>query len=89
MDFDNMSKRKKFAIISGLMIPLVVSIVMLFYLQFSWQIPLSGGEKFSPIDNKPLFVGLLMFTVGYLFFLGMMFNENIMQLFNSRFHLRR
>ncbi|MCK5283394.1 MAG: hypothetical protein KAK00_08360 [Nanoarchaeota archaeon] len=89
MNLDSMSKSKKIMIIALLMLPLFVSVSLLTYLRVSWQVEIAPGEMLSPIEDKPLFVGLLIFALGYLFFLGMLFSDNIQELFNKRFSLIR
>ena len=87
MNLDELPIKKRMTIIALLILPLLIAIFMLFYLKISWTIVAQNGEKMSPIENKPLFVGLVIFTVGYLFFLGMLFSENIIEIFNKRFAL--
>ncbi|MBD3164318.1 hypothetical protein GF323_03895 [Candidatus Woesearchaeota archaeon] len=72
-----------------LLIPLIISISFLFYLKYSWQIEVAPGIKLSPIENKPLFVGIIIFTIGYLFFLGMLFSDDIINFFNSRWRINK
>lgn len=79
-----MPKKKKIITTILLLLPLLIGISLLIYLKISWQIEIAPGEKLSPIDNKPLFVGLVIFTLGYLFFLGMLFSDNILDLFIKR-----
>ena len=84
MKFKPMSRGKTILIIVLWLLPLLISVSLLVYLKLSWQIEIAPGEKLSPIDNKPVFVGLIIFTLGYLFFLGMLFSENIFELLNRR-----
>ena len=69
---------KKIIVGIMLLIPLILSISMLIYLKISWQVITPAGEKLSPISNTPLFVGLIIFCMGYVVFLLMLFSEDIM-----------
>lgn len=84
MRFENMSEKKKKVIVILLFLPLIVAIFLIFFLRYNWREVLPGGESFSPIENRPLFIGLVIFAVGYMFFLGMLFFDNILNLLNSR-----
>ncbi len=84
MNLDNMPKKKKILVISLLLIPLLISILLIVTLKLTWRIEIAPGEYYSPVENVPLFTGLIIFTFGYLFFLGMLFSENIYELFNKR-----
>lgn len=82
-----MSKKKKvWQIIQVILLlaPLLASIGSLVYLKMAWQVEVEPGVMLSPIDNKPLFVGLIIFSVGYLFFLGMLFSDNLLNMMNNR-----
>jgi hypothetical protein len=89
MNLEDMDMKKRVMVISLLVLPLLASVFSIVYLRTSWQVEVAPGEKLSPIENKPLFVGLVIFTIGYLFFLGMLFSQNILELFNKRFGLSR
>jgi len=84
-----MSKKKRVLVITLIVVPLILSLLVIFYLKSSWQIVLPSGEKLSPIENKPLFVGLVLFTIGYLFFLGMIFSDNLLELVNRRINIHK
>ena len=87
MDMFYMSKKKKVAVVSLFILPLLISLILMTGLKASWTVEDSEtGERFSPIENRPLFIGLMIFTLGYLFFLGMLFSENIIRLFNREYH---
>lgn len=88
MNIENIPEKKRIMVIILLLLPILISVSLIVYFRLSWQIDL-GDEKFSPIENKPLFVSLIIFTVGYIFFLGMMFSDNIIELFNRRISLYR
>ncbi len=73
-----MDKRLRFA----LLIPLVIAIFMLISIKINDSIPFS--ENLSPPESKPILTALIIFTLGYIFFLGMIFSEDILNLFNKR-----
>jgi hypothetical protein len=83
MNLDGLSKKKKTFIVGVFLLPLVMSIGVISYLYLSSSDG-EAGEQFSPVENKPLFVGLIFFILGYLFFLGMLFSENILTMINKR-----
>ena len=83
MKLDNYSKKTKFVIVLLLFIPLIISIALLSYLRVVETGTLSPLERFSP-ENRPLFIGIILFAVGYLFFLGLLFSDNIIEKFFKR-----
>ncbi len=89
MDLEGMTKEKKLRFVILLLVPLALSMASLIYLKAVWSFESPSGERFSPIENKPLFAGLLLFALGYLFFLGMLFSENILEMINKRRTLSR
>ena len=89
MNLDDYTKKQQIIIIGALLVPLLASVSYTAYLKHSWAIDLPTGEVFSPIDNRPLFVGLIMFILGYLFFLGLLFSDNILDRFNRRRAINR
>ena len=86
MNLDDMPKKKKMLIITLILLPELISISFIIYLKIAWygEIVPGSGEYGSPVENVPLFTGLILFTFGYLFFLGMLFSDNIIGLFNKR-----
>jgi hypothetical protein len=84
MNLDNIPKKKRILVISLLLLPLLISILLIVSLKIMWRVEIAPGEFYSPVENVPLFTGLIIFTFGYLFFLGMLFSENIMEMFNKR-----
>jgi len=85
MNLDHLSRERKIIVMILLLLPLLISVFLIVYLKFFvWSIDLAGGDSFSPIENRPLFVGLILFTLGYLFFLGIMFSHNILEIFDKR-----
>ena len=89
MNLEGMSTPKKILVIGLWILPVILSLAFVIYLKVSWTVVNYNGEKLAPINNKPLFVGLMLFTLGYLFFLGMIFSENIMEMLPRKFHIRR
>jgi len=89
MNLDNMSKGKKVNVILLMLLPLILGILALVYLKYTWSFTAPDGTRLSPVENKPLFTGILLFALGYFFFLGMMFSENILQAVNKRRFMRR
>lgn len=61
-----------------LMLPILLSVSWILYLQFSPEVYVySGRELLSPVDTTPLMIALVIFTIGYIVFLLMMFSENL------------
>jgi len=56
--------------------PVLLSTSWMFYIQYN-QRAYSGMELLSPSNTAPLMIALVLFTVGYMIFLSMMFSENI------------
>ncbi|MBS3097791.1 hypothetical protein J4209_03255 [Candidatus Woesearchaeota archaeon] len=62
-------------------VSLVLAVIWLVYIKASEEATGIGqGNLLSPVDNTPLVLGLIIFTIGYLFFLGMMFSSNIKEM---------
>lgn len=80
MNLDTMSTHRKIILFLVLLLPLIASVAAVVILKSSWIVEIAPGEQFAPIDNRPLLVGLLIFSLGYLFFLGMLFSENLVEL---------
>ena len=78
--FEEENKKKKIIIRIMLAMPLILSICWLVYIKATED---SGPYGFlsPPIDNKPLIIGLVLFTSGYLLFLGMMFGHDVLEWF--------
>ena len=63
-------------------LPVLLSASWMFYLQYSRQTyAYSGMELLSPANTTPLLIALIIFTIGYLIFLLLMFSENIKEFF--------
>ena len=64
-------------------IPVILSISWMFYLNYSGQIYQRYGlELLSPESNTtPLMIALMLFTIGYIIFLLLLFSENIKEFF--------
>lgn len=56
--------------------PVLLSTSWMFYLQYN-QRAYSGMELLSPANTAPLMIALILFTIGYVIFMIMMFSENI------------
>lgn len=69
------SKFQKIALVFTALLPLVLSFAWLTFIGISSKIPI--GYALSPSRNRPLVVGLIIFAVGYIAFLSMMFSEDI------------
>ena len=59
-----------------LMLPVLLSATWMFYLQYNQQ-AYYGMELLSPANTAPLMIALIIFTIGYVIFLFMMFSENL------------
>lgn len=62
-----------------LAVPILLSMSWIFYLKYG-QKAYYGMELLSPVDTTPLMIALIIFTVGYIIFLLMMFSESIHEL---------
>ena len=59
-----------------LFLPLVLSVGWVIQIKLR-QTLIIGNEMLSPIDTKPLLTSLALFIVGYIFFLFLMFSDDI------------
>ena len=62
-------------------IPLVISVSWMLYLNHFSKVPLPSGELLAPASAKPLFIALLIFSLGYAGFLLLMFSDDIKEFF--------
>lgn len=61
-----------------LSLPAMLSVSWVFYLQYNRSaFAYNGMELLSPVNTTPLMIALIIFTIGYLIFLLLMFSENI------------
>jgi len=61
-----------------LLLPILLSVSWILYLKYSPQVYVYyGTELLSPVDTTPLMIALIIFTVGYIIFLMLMFSENL------------
>ena len=60
-----------------LFLPILMSVSWILYLRFGVQVYGGRGELLSPATSVPLIIALIIFTVGYLLFLLLMFSENV------------
>ena len=66
-------------VIMGL--PLLFSVSWIFFLQYN---KVTGTELLSPAESAPLMIALIIFTIGYVIFLFLMFSENIKEFFEKK-----
>ncbi len=88
MNLNNMSKTRQAIAIILIFLPLIASITAIFLIRFG-TFSYAPGEMPSPVENKPLFIALMVFTLGYVFFLGLLFSENILNFFGNIRNLSR
>jgi len=70
-----------------LALPIVLSISSIFYIRNSQRIlSYYGAEQFAPANSAPLMIALIIFTIGYIIFLLLMFSENIKEFFSKSTH---
>ena len=70
-----------------LALPIVLSVSWMIYLQYTRYNYLNygySGEMMAPASIMPVMVALIIFTVGYILFLFLMFSENIKEYFANR-----
>jgi len=61
-----------------LFLPILMSVSWIVYLQYIGQnYAYYGMELLAPADTTPLMIALIIFTIGYVVFLLLMFSENI------------
>lgn len=61
-----------------LFLPLLLSVSWIFYLQYTkYTNAYYGIELLSPANTAPLMIALVIFTIGYVIFLVLMFSENL------------
>lgn len=66
-------------------LPVLLSASWMMYLQYNKGVyAYYGTELLSPANTAPLMVALILFTIGYVVFLMMMFSENIREFFAKR-----
>ncbi len=67
-----------------LVLPVLISISLIFCLNYQSSLPIqSGAELLAPVDSTPLMVSLIIFTIGYVLFLLLMFSEEIKEFFKK------
>ena len=68
-----------------LMLPVLLSVSGIFYLRYNQNVyRYYGTELLSPANTAPLMIALVLFTIGYVIFILMMFSENIREYFVNR-----
>jgi len=68
-------KKKRYLFFFTALLPLILSVVWLIVLMLPAKI--AGGVALSPARSTPLIIGLVIFIIGYVAFLSMMFSEDI------------
>ncbi len=67
-----------------LFLPILLSLSWIFYLQYAQNSYIKygySGEFLAPPNIMPLMTALIIFTIGYILFLLLMFSENIEEFF--------
>jgi len=59
-----------------LVLPVLLSASWMFYLQYGKNVYF-GTELLSPVNTRPLMTALILFTLGYVVFLLLMFSDNL------------
>ena len=68
-----------------LFLPLVLSVGWMIQIKLTQRfVPPGAGELFSPIQTQPLIISLILFVVGYVFFLLLMFSDDIKSFFATK-----
>ena len=61
-----------------LLLPVLLSASWIFYLKYGPKVyGGAAGELLSPANTMPIIIALIIFTVGYVVFLLLMFSENV------------
>lgn len=84
MDMTQKSSKNKKHKIFLYLLPLLVSVGLMAYLKTGTPYSQLVGEMPSPTENGMLFNSLIIFTIGYLLFLGMIFMDDIRQMFTRK-----
>ncbi len=58
-----------------LVLPVLMSVSWIVYLQYTPSY--YGMELLAPVDTMPLMIALILFTVGYVIFMLLMFSDNL------------
>lgn len=81
MNLKDMSNTKKIIVFIALALPLVAASSFAIVLR-SYRLSYNG--LLSPPHAQPLFIALIIFSIGYIIFLGFLFSDNIMELFHRK-----
>lgn len=65
----------KYALVFTALLPLILSVAWLIWLKLPTEV--TGVVPLSPARSTPLVIGLVIFIIGYVAFLSMMFSEDI------------
>ena len=74
-------RREKIAKNIILFLPLVLSVGWAAQIKLSQSYQILGGEMLSPVDARPLLTSLMLFILGYVFFLFLMFSDDLKDFF--------
>ena len=80
---ENMPKGKKILYKILLFLPLALAIAWLAYIKTAEKTAGMEGTFLSPINNAPIITALIIFIIGYLLFLLMMFFSDIKNMLSS------
>ena len=78
--FEDKPRKQRIFLITSLFMPLVLCLGLLAFIKIGQNAAVSPETaiRLSPfVNNNSLVIGLIIFTCGYVFFLGMMFSEDI------------
>ena len=79
-------KKNTFVRILLLLLPIIIAISILIYIKVVQNNNIADSEFFSPADSRPLMISIVIFMLGYMFFLLMMFSEEIREFFTKKVH---
>lgn len=83
---ENLPDWKKRLYLGLLMLPIVLAVIWLIYIKVTEEHGGIGkGNFFSPIDTSKFIVVLIIFLFVYIFFIGMIFFDDIKEMIASRF----
>ena len=78
---------KKIMYTALLILPLALALVWLYYIKLTEKAAgLGVGTFLSPVNNKPIIIGLSIFMFGYTIFLLIMFYSNLKEVIHHTFH---
>ncbi len=84
--FKEMPLWKKVIYTILLILPLALAILWIYYLNLASSPDVDIGTFLSPVNNKPIIIGLSIFMLGYAIFLFIMFYSNIKEIIGHTPH---